>query len=316
MNRKRRGLAMISHADPPVSAGRGRRDGWRAVVLRAGALAVAASMMAACAGPVHSADPAPRQRPAAPSGRAAEALYSYVPATGAQYAKGAEFSGTSSALQGDIVSACMRRSGFYVPHTSAAVYAAEDFDNSQWPNLAAISRSGMLDPGLLYGAQDVAAAHGQRRPYQAALSRCEYVSQAIFAPVMRAGTSLLNPWIGIVNKVQASAQLRAVLAGFSSCVKHAGTPVASAGSFDYFLAWVTGLEAAAPNQSGRLAVDRHWAPIFVRCAQQTVAVQDRLELAQQAVFLQEHRQQVRALELLADGVITKLQKRYAARKGG
>lgn len=178
------------------------------------------------------------------SGQAAEVLYYYIPATGAQYAIdaiGAQFSGIYSALQNDITSACMARAGFHVPHTSAAVYAAQDFDNSQWPDLAAISRSGMLDPGLLYGIPEVAVPRGEQQAYQADFSRCEDAQQAMFAPLTEAGSALSSPWLGIVDKIQASARLRAVLAGFSSCVERAGTPVSSAGSFNYFLAWVTGL---------------------------------------------------------------------------
>jgi len=52
-------------------------------------------------------------------------------------------------------------------------------------------------------------------------------------------------------------------------------------------------------------MDRRWALIFVRCAGPTVELQDRLELAEQAIFLRHHHQQVTALETLANQVITK-----------
>jgi hypothetical protein len=285
---------------------------------------VAISLLTACGAPAHRGDTVGRKGtgassvPAAAVGRAgwpasgfaAEVLYYYVPATGPQYAVGAQFSGIYSALQNDIVSACMARSGFDLPRTPAAVYTAQDFDNSQWPDLAAISRSEMLDPGLRYGQPNITIPRAEQQAYQADSARCENAQQAIFVPMIRAGGSLLTAWLATVSRVQASAQLLAALAGFTSCVERAGTPASSAGSFDYFLAWVTGLEAVAPTQAAALAADQHWARVFVPCAARAVAIQDRLELTQQAVFLEDHQQQIQALESIASQLITRLERRY------
>jgi hypothetical protein len=311
---------------PPESR---RYLGWRyqaAAVLGGGAMAAAIYMLAACGAAGHSADPAVQQGRSAsagsatdtrlaggqPSGRSAEVLYYFVPATGAQYAIGAQFAGIYSALQNDIISACMAQAGFHVPRTSAAVYASQDFDNSQWPDLDAISRSGMLDPGLLYGIPEVAVPRGEQQTYQADFTRCENAQQATFAPLTEAGNALTSPWLGIVGKIQSSARLRAVLAGFSSCVEREGTPASSAGSFNYFLAWVTGLEATAPTQADAVAVDQHWAPVFVQCAGPTVAIQNRLELAEQVAFFKEHRQEMQDLESVASQVITEIERQYGS----
>jgi hypothetical protein len=303
--------------------GRVRRQAGLAAALRCGALAAAVTLLGACAGgghgAAHSSEPSASGAPPAsaqgrngtqtqPSGLSAEVLYYFVPATGSQYSLGAKFSGTYFALRDDIVAACMTRSGFRVPRTSAAIYTAQDFDNDQWPDLAAISRSGTLDPGLRNGLRKLIVPRRDQHAYQADLSRCQQNPQKIIAPLIRVGSNLAGPWLSIVNKVQVSAQVRGYLDRFSSCVAQAGTPGSSAGSFSYFLAWVTGLEAAAKTTAGAIAVDRHWAPIFVRCAGPTVAVQDRLELAQQAAFLQRHHQQVRALQILAAQVVTKFKR--------
>lgn len=244
------------------------------------------------------------------SGQAAEIVYYYLPATGAQYAIGAEFAGIYSALQDDVVSACLARSGFQLPRIPAAVYAAQDVDNSQWPDLSAISRTGILDPGLRYGSPSIAVPPADTPVYQADYARCEKVQQGIFAPMTRAGGDLLGQWLGLVAKVQGAAPLRSAMAGFAACVERAGTPVSWAGSFNYFLAWVTGREAMAPARAGAIAVDQRWAAVFARCAGPAVTVQDRLELAQQASFLTGHRQQVLALETIASQLTSSLEHRY------
>jgi hypothetical protein len=226
-----------------------------------GALA-ALSLLAACfaAGSSHShagyrgmpsgtaGDPERMSWPV--SGQAAGVLYYYVPATGAQYTIGAQFSGIYSAFQDDIVSACMARSGFHLPRTPAAVYIAQDFDNSQWPDLAAISRTGSLNPGLQHGLPEITVPGNKAVAYQADYSRCEKIQQQTFAPLVQAGTNLLGPWLDIVSKIQASEQLRTAQSGFSTCVERAHTPAKSVGSFDYFLAWVTGLTARVSFDEG------------------------------------------------------------------
>jgi hypothetical protein len=305
--------------------GRTPRQASLAAALRCGALAAAVTLLGACTGGGHGAahaseSSAPGAPPASaqgrngtegqPSGLSAEVLYYFVPATGPQYSLGAKFSGTYSALRDDIIAACMARSGFRVPRISAAIYTAQDFDNDQWPDLAAISRSGTLDPGLRYGLRQLIIPRSEQHAYQADFSRCQQDPQKIIAPLMRAGNNLARPWLSIVNRIQVSTQIRGYLDHFSSCVEQAGTPGSSAGSFSYFLAWVTGLETAAKTKASAIAVDRHWAPIFVRCAGPAVAVQDRLELAQQAAFLQQHGQQVRALQVLAARVVTRLKRQY------
>jgi hypothetical protein len=320
------GAAGQRHTRPArTRRGRTRRQAGLAAALRGGALAAAVSLLAACTGGGHGAAP-PSKSPAlgAPhasaqgrngtegqlSGLSAEVLYYFVPATGAQYSLSAKFSGTYFALRDDIIAACMARSGYRVPRISAAIYTAQDFDNDQWPDLAAISRSGSLDPGLQYGLRQLVVPRGEQHAYQADLSRCQQDPQKIIAPVMRVGNNLARPWLSIVNKIQISIQARGYLDHFSSCVEQAGTPGSSAGSFSNFLAWVTGLEAAAKTKASAIAVDRRWAPIFVRCAGPTVAVQDRLELAQQAAFLQQHDQQVRTLRALAAQAVTRLKRQY------
>jgi hypothetical protein len=294
---------------------RGSLAGRRRVVTALGGFGAAAALCLAAVFWAHW--PQGPDKAAAGPGRAswpaAGIIYHYLPATGAQYAVGARFSGIYSALQDDIVSACMARSGFKFPRVSAAVYAAQDFDNSQWPDLAAISRSGMLDPGLEHTLPGIAVPHDKARGYQADYARCENEQQRIFAPMTQAGGRLLGQWLAIVSGIEASAPLRDAVAGFAACTERAGTPVSSAGSLNYFLAWVTGREAMAPTQAAAIAVDKRWAAVFVRCAGPAVALQDRMELERQAAFLTGHRQQVLGLVSIASRLTGELERQYGCR---
>src|ERR1700730_11853013 len=130
----------------PGASGGGGAAGWTpARYLRGGCLAVrmavltaALGVLGACSGSASvrpgqvqpaQAQPAQAQpaqaRVAAPSSQlVAEALDFPRPATGAEYTAGAQFMGEVLSLRDKVTSACMARSGFRVPATSAAAYAA------------------------------------------------------------------------------------------------------------------------------------------------------------------------------------------------
>jgi hypothetical protein len=123
-------------------------------------------------------------------------------------------------------------------------------------------------------------------------------------------------WFDIVTTIESSTQVQAALGGFRSCVEREGVPASAVGSpssaesFGGFLAWATGLETHAKTQAAVNALDRHWAPIFVRCARATVTIQERMQSAQRATFLRDHHQQVHGLETTAGQVVAQLQRQY------
>ncbi len=72
----------------------------------------------------------------------------FFPATGLEFTAGARFAGTMESLESRAVAFCMARSGFHVQAETAAEAAAEAFDNAQFPDLARITRTGLLNPSL------------------------------------------------------------------------------------------------------------------------------------------------------------------------
>jgi hypothetical protein len=225
----------------------------------------------------------------------------FFPATGPQFTAGARFAGTVQSLESRAVAACMARSGFHVQAETAAEAAAEAFDNAQFPDLARISRTGLLNPSLAVTGKPVPRPPAARRAaYYGAVSACEHAAGSVFMPLMTAAGGLPAMWLQEVTRIQASPAVRAEVSGyFTVCARQHAVPPSSAGSFDALLAFVTGQESRARTQSAVLAADRRWAKVFAWCARPVVQLQEHLQSARQAVFLQAHATQVRALQSAA-----------------
>jgi hypothetical protein len=274
----------------------------------AGLAAVAAvGLLSACGhppaapGPGGTAVPGSGAAPARPSPLAAEVLDNFVPATGAQYATGARFDGTLVALQDTSVERCMARYGFHMTAgfgLSAPAFAAMDVDNSQFPDLARIARTASFDVGSGFPPQP-GPSPARRQAYAADSAGCWDMANRPFARLLQVGGALANRWLGVVNAVQTSPQVRAKLTGFASCLEAEGVPASAAGTLGAFLAWETGVDTHARNLARIHATDAHWAPIFARCARPTVTLQERLQSARRAVFLRQNYAQIRRLEALA-----------------
>jgi hypothetical protein len=244
----------------------------------------------------------------------AEVIDDFLPATGAEFTTGAQLVGTIDALESTTTASCMARSGFRIPRTTAAPAAAQFFDNTQFPDLARISRTG-LAPVVAAGGPPGPPAAG-RRAFSAALSRCHDAAARPFLPLQRAGGHLAARWLAIVTRIQSSAKVRATLPGLRSCAERYGwpanpygPPASSVGSFSDFADWVFGhIDGAGTRGAGMATLTglgRHWARIFVTCARPTITVQQRLQSARRAVFIQQHYGQAQALEAQAQKVIGK-----------
>lgn len=286
---------------------------------------MALAFLSACS----SAAPGSRMTAAAtPPGQAgsatelgAEALDNFIPATGAQFTVGAQFYGTMRALENTISAECMAQSGFHISTTSATAFAAQFADPSQFPDLAMMSRTGLLGArAFLPSAPPQPPA--EQQAYTADLTRCMAAAQQPFAPLLQSTASLVPQWFDIVTRIESSTLVQSALGGFRSCMERAGVPAysvsssSSADSFGGFLAWETGQETHATTNAGVIAVDRHWGPIFVRCARAPVAVQERLQSAQRAAFLQDHYEQVQSLEATAGQVVAAVERQYGAAGAG
>jgi hypothetical protein len=246
-----------------------------------------------------------------PAGAAVEAVDLFVPATGAEFSAGAPLVGTITALKSAAYAICMTRSGFRVPLASAADATRQYFDNSQFPDLARISSTGVLNPGLLGTASGLSPGSptppaGRKKAFDADDTRCQAAAQQPVRRLLDAGDRLQSPWLHVTTRIESAARVRNALRGFSLCVQQHGTPVSSAGSFDGFLAWETGFEAAARSRAASIAVDRHWARVFAGCARPTVTIEERLQSAQRAVFLRAHQAQVTAVRALAVQAVAQL----------
>lgn len=267
-------------------------------------LAAVLAMCGACsvaAGATHSARPSAAA--SAPAGVGIEVLDDAVPATGAEFTVGARFNGTIKASESSSAATCMARSGFHLAHVSAGTAAAEDFDNAEFPDLATIARNRMFGP-----AGPVAPPPGpvgQASGYNSAFMRCAAAADKPFAALTNAIGSLESPWMNIVATIESSAPVGAKLAGFRSCIEQAGAPAAnvsapsSADAFGGFLAWQTGIQTHEKTQAGTQALQRQWAPVFVRCAEPTVAELETLQSQQRPGFLRQHAQQVQEVQQLA-----------------
>jgi hypothetical protein len=232
----------------------------------------------------------------------------FFPATGQEFTAGARFAGTVQSLESRAVASCMARSGFHVLAETAAEAAA--FDNAQFPDLARITRSGLLNPSLTVTGKPAPRPPAARRAvYYRAVSACEHAAASVFAPLMTAVGGLSAEWLQDVTRIQSSPAVRAEVSGyFTVCARQHAVPPSSAGSFDAFLAFVTGQESRARTQSAVLAADRRWAKVFAWCARPVVQLQERLQSARQAGFLQTHAAQVRALQSAAARAIARAER--------
>jgi hypothetical protein len=240
-----------------------------------------------------------------------EALYSYFPATGAQFSVGAQFAGTMKSLRDTLMARCLAKRGFRMPVESKSTRITGFFDNSAFPDLDRISRTGMLTPDLLTpGAGPPAVSAAQMPAYQADVRRCQQTVLKPFAPLISAADPLQSQWQQIVSQVEVSPSVASLADGFRSCVEHEGVPASpmtrpgAGGALGGFLNWVTGQESKAADNKARAAVDRHWAPIFVRCAKPVITAEDKSRLARQHTFFQDHYQQIQSVQQLAPKVVT------------
>jgi hypothetical protein len=266
--------------------------------LPAGVFLAVACLLAGCGN-----RPAPRIAGTAAAVQISQpgAVSYFFPATGLEFTAGARFAGTTESLESRAVASCMARSGFHVQAETAAEAAAEAFDNAQFPDLARIARTGLLNPSLAVTGKPAPRPPAARRAaYYSAVSDCEHAAASVLAPMMTAAVGLSAAWLQDVTRIQSSPAVQAEVSGyFTICARQHAVPPSSAGSFGVFLAFVTGQESRARTQIAGLAVDRRWAKVFAWCARPVVQLQERLQSASQAVFLQAHAAQVRALQSAA-----------------
>jgi hypothetical protein len=273
----------------------------------AAAAALAGAALAACGAAApqhHSAAARPSSSPAAPaaSSKMGGAVEDYFfPGDGAQYTAGGAFSSIMAVYQSQLAARCMDRYGFAVPAVTLAQARAQEFDNTQFPDLSRIARTHELNPSLtepLPAASPIPAS--QQAAFRTDGTRCS-ARASPFTELTEAAVSLVGEWQTDVGRIQSSPQVQSRMPGFTACVEKAGTPASQARSFGGYLAWVTGQESRQRAPSAVESEDARFAAVFVRCAGPVVSAETVLQLASRSDFLHRHRRAVRAL--IALGVV-------------
>lgn len=265
-------------------------------------------------GPVTSAhSPRPPVITKAQAALAAEALDYYFPATGAQYTDGYIFSWVLLKAESPAYDTCMRRAGFPVRPFSAPeqAFIQQWPDNSQFPDLALLAREGSMQ-----GAPPV-SADGLPQPASAAgasaAQRCQTAAEGQFARFDTIASPLKEKWDDIVTAVQSTAPVTAMQPSFADCLEAHGVPASLAGRTDAeasnmlfygFFSWADSMGQEATSTSQETADDHRATEVFVACAGPTVAVMERLQLAQRATFFAQHPEQVSQIETLAEAIVT------------
>jgi hypothetical protein len=258
---------------------------------------------------------------------AQDALYSFLPATGAQGALGAQFDHQVAVLEIARTNSCMARYSYsgkagalarnfelYVnpPLGSPYVPGWVPSDIASVPNLYDLT---LLAHGLLSEVM-TGSPNGPSVPpavYNAIDNRfthCQNLAAQPFTRMDSEGMSVY-PWVQRVKAIQASPPAVAANRGYGACVQRHGAPATAAQSPDAFWYWLNNLVSPTIGGSrqqiaARTALDRRWTHVFVTCAAGVLAVEGRLQLAAQKVYLDQHYDQVLAVERLAIQTISRV----------
>jgi hypothetical protein len=317
-------LSRTRTVTPMINKGRWR---WSAPLAAAAAVAAIAVIVASVGGSPgrpapgtpHVSRPAERtKRPgsAATARLDHQVLGLFVPATGPQFAAGLQLEGTIQAQEVAATARCLGRHGVTIPvpptGSMAARYATNYVDNSQFPDLARISRTHDFTPPFFI--QPLRPPAGQHQAFHRWLGPCQTAANALFAPLLAAGQRLGNgTWTTLTSQAPTAAPVRATLAALRTCAARYGwpsspyAPPAPIRSFSDFAGWVSGHLDGADSRGASAAtmrrLSRRWSVVFVGCGRPTLAAQDRWLAARQPAFVRQRERQVRALDALARRIL-------------
>lgn len=313
---------------------------YRSVVGLAGVLAVAGAL-SACGGASTPATGKVAAGQSTVTGGAQtsqlgiEAMYSFIPATGAQFTTGSRFTGLEQSLESIGVARCMQTYGFHnVTPEPVSAEEANDSDNIDFPDLARIEQTksfggSLLNPGE--GGEPPAPGSmsaAQTQAYGADESQCAQTAQKIFILPLTEGGTLGSLWQQDINQAESAPAVEATLGPFWACAQRAGIPAQpdpelplapgapSDAYFHAFMGWMDALSSRATTPAALAAIDAHWAPVFVQCATPVVQALDEILIPEQSAFLQAHYQQVHALKQLAGQAMDNAERAYDSTGSG
>jgi hypothetical protein len=264
-----------------------------------------------------------------------DAVYSFIPATGAQYTTGSRFTGLEQSLESIGVTRCMQGYGFHdVTPEPVSAEEANDVDNVDFPDLARIEQTKsfggiLLNPGE-GGAPPApgSMSAAQLQAWSADESRCAQAVEKVFIVPLTEGGTLGALWQPDINQAESAPAVEATLGQFWACAQRGGIPAQpdpelplapgapSDAYFHAFMGWMDALDSRVTTQAALTAIDARWAPVFVQCATPVVQALDKILVPEQSAFLQAHDQQVHALEQLAGQAMDNAERAYGSTGSG
>ena len=228
----------------------------------------------------------------------------FVPATGPQFDLGAKLEWMVQAQELHATAKCMAASGYHISDRPAPFNLAMFADNTQMPDLPRIARTHEF-----VGPADVTSA-SYPKAEQNVYNTCHATAAVPYQQLLAAGQTLNSSWWKVIFRIQASSKVQAAIPALAACAARYGFPNDPYGSasgpiksFADFMDWVAGFLDGAGSRGASTstlqALARHWSGVFVTCARSIVGVWQRLQLAAQPGFLDQHASQVRRLGQLA-----------------
>jgi hypothetical protein len=228
----------------------------------------------------------------------------FVPATGPQNDLGSKLVWMVQAQELHATAKCMAASGYHISDRPAPFNLAMFADNTQMPDLPRIARTHEF-----VGPADVTSA-SYPKAEQNAYNTCHATAAMPYQQLLAGGQTLNASWWKVIFRIQASSKVRAAIPALAACAAGYGFPNDPYGSasgpiksFADFMDWVAGFLDGAGSRGASAstlkALARHWSGVFVTCARPIVGVWQRLQLAAQPGFLDQHASEVRRLDQLA-----------------
>jgi hypothetical protein len=167
-------------------------------------------------------------------------------------------------------------------------------DNTQMPDLPRIARTHEF-----VGPADVTSA-SYPKAEQNVYNTCHATAAVPYQQLLSAGQTLNSSWWNVISRIQASSKVQAAIPALATCAAGYGFPIKSFADFmDWVAGFLDGAGSRGASTSTLKALARHWSGVFVTCARPIVGVWQRMQLAAQPGFLEQHASQVRRLDQLA-----------------
>jgi hypothetical protein len=241
---------------------------------------------------------------------AKQALDWYFPATGAQYTAGLTFAWTRQKILAADMGPCLAQAGFPQPPFSVPKrsFILHSGGSTQFPDLGQRLRTSVITPrgGGILGYKSRAIPKAQRSAYASAMRSCLVRDARPIWRLDKVAAPLAAIWLKKVGAIQSSPPVLRMRPAVINCLEAAGVPAhyAKRGGVDGrplfagFFAWMGRLGKASTGPGQVAREQRTWTPAFITCAKPTVALMERLQIAERSAFVRQHARQMRTIRRL------------------